>query len=607
MRHLLTSARALVAGAPGPLAALTPPGTEEEPSVLIVEGSRLGQRLAETGAAVTILTAEDLEGLGFAFLADALATAPGVTVNQTGAFGGASAVRIRGAGTDQTLVLMDGVPVGDTSSVGGAFDFARLDIAQVERVEIIRGPQSTLWGSEAIGGIVSITTKKGAGGASAFAEAGSFGTVRGGGALSGRDASGGWRIAASGITSDGISKADEAEGNREADGHRGASLSASLDHDFGPLLLDASVFGSTAETEFDSFDFLAPGFIADGDERSETDELTASVRLRTKDRGGLTHTLLAGGSLIERRNFSDAAPGFAASGQRAILRYQGNAPVGDRVTLAFGGEADLRETDDQETAILSAFALAEVKPLPGLTLSGGLRVDDHEAFGAETTGRASAAWDIRQGITLRASWGQGFKAPSLFQETFFCCGAAEPNPSLAPERSEGFDAGILLTAPRLTVDLGVFRQDTEDLIDFSFADGAYVNIRRAETKGLEFAARADILTWLDIAVSYAFIEAEDESGQPLARIPRHSGDVAFQFDPAGPWSGNLLVRHNGEEEDSFGVVDAWTRLDANARYALSPRLELYARAENLLDADYQQVFGYGTPGRSGLLGVRIGY
>lgn len=587
-----------------PAAARAAAPVEEE---IVVEGSRLGQTLARTGAAVTVITREDLREQGASFLADALAAAPAVTLNQSGPFGGAASVRIRGNGTDQTLVLIDGVPVGDTSAVGGAFDFARLDPAQIEKVEILRGPQSTLWGSEAIGGVVSITTAEPDGTRTLFAEAGSFDTFRGGLALSGATEGGGWRIGVSGISSQGISKADADAGNSEADGHRAQSVSVAYNRALGPLLLDASAFASSAETEFDSFDFTAPGSISDGDERSEVDELTLSLRARTANTRLLDHSLLAGGSLIERRNYAGGAPGFDAAGRRAILRYQATADAYETLTFAFGGEADLREAGDRDSAILSAFALAELEITESFVLSGGLRRDDHDAFEAETTGRVAAAWTPRQGVTFRASWGQGFKAPSLFQETFFCCGAPGPNPDLRPERSAGVDAGVRLSAPRLALDLGVFAQETEDLIDFSFTSGGYVNIAEAETRGVEVSGTVDLFDWLDIGADYAFIEAEDGSGARLARIPRHSGDLRFIVEPAGPWSGTLLVRYNGEEEDNFGTVDAWTRVDATARYALGDGLELYARGENLLDADYQQVFGYGTPGRSGTVGIRYVY
>ena len=195
---------------------------------ITVEGSRLNQTEAEIGTSISIITSEDIEKLGFDFALDAVAAAPGVTINQNGGFGGAASVRIRGAATGQTLVLIDGVPVGDPSLTDGSFNFAYLDTENIERIEVLKGPQSTLWGSDAIGGVVSITTKQpGEGfGGSVFGEYGSFNTFRGGASVGNANDIGDFRLAWSGISSDGISKADEANGNPEEDAYDSSTVSA---------------------------------------------------------------------------------------------------------------------------------------------------------------------------------------------------------------------------------------------------------------------------------------------------------------------------------------------------------------------------------------------
>jgi len=574
--------------------------------IITVEGTRLPLTAAESGTAVTIITKDDLEAIGAVYVIDAIAAVPGVTANQTGSFGGIGSIRLRGTGTDQSVVLLNGVPVGDTSSVGGVFDFARLDATQIERIEVLRGPQSTFWGSEAIGGVIAITTKKAEGGVDAFAEAGSFGSVRGGAALSGRSNRGGWRLGASALTADGISKADRSAGNTETDGHRSQSISAAWDYKLGNAIFDGAIYGSSAETAIDTFDFTAPGAIADGNSRMETDEWTANNRVRIET-GGVDHQFIVGGSLIERANFDNGAASFSANGQRGTLRYQGTITTENTTSVSFGLEKDVRRADGRDASIDSAFLLGSVAIIKGLRATGGLRIDDHSQFGSETTGRAAIAWQAFEGLQFRASYGEGFRAPSLFQQTFFCCSAVAPNQSLAAERSEGFDAGVVLSTPRASLEVGYFQQDTENLIDFSFATGGYINIAEAETKGVEASASLDILTWLSAQMAYTLTEAEDGQGQSLARIPRHKGDLALTVDPVGPWTSSIMLRYNGEEEDNFGVVDAWTRVDVSAQYTLSSSLKVYMRAENLLNESYQQVFGYGTPGRSANVGLRASF
>ncbi|GGY56229.1 TonB-dependent receptor plug domain-containing protein [Parvularcula lutaonensis] len=583
----------------------------QDPDTIVVYGSRLDQTLAEAGTAVTILTREDLERQGYAFAIDALASAPGVTLNQSGGLGGAATIRIRGAASDQTLVLIDGVPVGDTSAPGGGFDFARLDTDQTERIEILRGPQSTLWGSEAIGGVVSITTRSPEPGAgvlsqgAVFAEVGSFDSYRGGvrGTLGNQQHN--LRIGITSVVSDGFSKADEDAGNTEDDGFR--STSASLRHrsDFGAALLDTGLYVQTAETEFDSFDFLAPGFVADGDERSETDELTGHVALSTPEDKIVSHRLFAGYSQIDRSNFTGEVPAFDARGERNILRYQLTADAPDwPVAVTLGAERDGREANDEETSIASGFALAALKPTAGLTLTGGVRIDDHEQFGSETTGRIAVSWQAHPALTLRGNWGQGFKAPSLFQQTFFCCGATAVPVGLMPERSEGFDIGALYFREGFNLEIGYFELDTDDLIDFSFALGGYDNIARAETRGIETAWSVSLPRKLVARGSYTWLEAEDGAGNALARLPEHSGDASLSYE-GETFRATFILRHNGEETDSFGTVDAWTRLDASLSYDVSEKAEIYLRAENLTDTDYQQVFGYGTAGASATVGIRL--
>ncbi|MEL8056341.1 MAG: TonB-dependent receptor [Pseudomonadota bacterium] len=577
---------------------------------VIVEGSRLDQAATEIGSSVTIITAEDIEELGFDFALDAVASAPGVTINSNGAFGGQASVRIRGAATEQTLVLIDGIPVNDPSSPGGGFNFARLDTENIERIEVLKGPQSTLWGTDAIGGVVSIITKRpgdGLGG-SAFGEYGSFNTFRGGASVENGSDIGDFRLALVTTTTDGISKADENNGNTEDDPYEALTLSAKGGLNFGDKArLSADLLWTDAEAEFDSFVFGNQGNVGDGAEVSETQELSGNLAFEASlFDGRLENLALIGFSDIKRENFTNGAPSFDASGDRSILRYQGTLNINETNTLAFGAEREETRVDGDEVYINGLFALYEVKPTEQLTLTGGLRVDDHETFGSETTGRVAVAFNPNETLTLRASWGQGFKAPTLFQLSGG--GFAAPNPNLQPETSQAFDAGVDWRSRdgRLSASLTVFDADIEDLISFAFS--GYFNEAEVETQGVELAGSVEITDWFGVEANYAYIDATDTNGNPLRRIPEHSGDIRFRIDPEGPFSGAVLVRYNGEEPNSATTqVDGWTRVDVNGSYDLNESVELFARIENLLDEEYQQILGYGTPDLSGSVGIRLRY
>ena len=581
---------------------------------IVVDGSRLNQTQSEIGSSVSIITSEEIETLGFDFASDAIAQAPGVTVNTNGPFGGTSTVRIRGALSEQTLVLIDGVAVNDTTSPGGGYDFARLDTDNIERIEILKGPQSTLWGTDAIGGVVSITTKRPDFGlrSTAFAEYGSFNTFRGGASIAGASDIADLRLALTGTSSDGISKADGANGNTEKDGYDALTLSAKGGLNISDdARLSADLLWTEAETEFDSFSFGAQGSVADGDELSETKEFSANMSLTgTLFDGRLENLLLVGYSDIVRDNFTNGAPSFSAEGNRTLLRYQGTLNINEANTLAFGAEREESVSGEDGSSIDGLFALYEVKPVVALTLTGGLRFDDHETFGSETTARLAAAFNPTETLTLRGSWGEGFKAPTIFQTTFFCCSATQPNADLQAERSDAFDVGLDWRSSDGRAEAGVtyFDQDTSNQINFSFAIGGYENIDRVRSKGVEIYGAYQLTDWLRLSADYAYIDAKDGSGNPVIIVPEHSGDLTLAIDPDGPVSGAVLLRYNGEETNSDGsTLDDWTRIDLTGRYELSEQVELYGRVENLLDEQYQQVLGYGTSGLSGRLGLRLRY
>lgn len=588
---------------------------ETKLDTIIVNGSRLDQTMTEIGSSVSVITRDDLEELGVDFALDAIATAPGVTVNQNGAFGGNASVRIRGASNDQTLVLIDGVPVNDPTGTGGGYNFAYLDTDTIERIEVLKGPQSTLWGSDAIGGVVSITTKRPTEGLSGtvFGEYGSFNTLRGGASISNANEIGDFRLAATGLTTDGISKADEANGNSEDDGYDSQTVSAKGGLNLpASVRLETSLMWSDAESEYDSYAFGAQGSVADGDEVTNSETLSGNITLKAPlFDGRLENLVQIGYADIERENTSNGVQSYFTEGDRVLFRYQGTFAINDTNTLAFGTEREETSANEQESSIDSLFALYEFKPVDNLTLTGGIRVDDHETFGSETTGRVAAAWTATDQLTFKASWGQGFKAPSIFQSTYICtfCGLTAPNTNLKAETSEAYDIGVQWQSADERIVLGatLFDQETENMIDFSYTAG-YDNIALVDSQGGELTGAYAINNWLGIAASYTFIDSDDGNGNALARLPESTGNISASFDPDGPFSGAVLVRYNGEETNTDGSeLDSWTRVDLTGSYDLNDTVEIYGRIENLLDEEYQQILGYGTPGLSGSVGVRLRY
>ena len=590
-------------------------GAQTKLDTVIVNGSRIGQTLTEIGSSVSVLTQEDIQRFGADNLGDILANVPSVTVNTNGGFGGVSTVRIRGASSAQTLVLVDGIAVNDPTSPGGGFDLARFDPENIAQIEVLRGAQSTLWGSDAIGGVVSITTKASDVklGGTAFAEYGSYDSQRLGASLGNATELGMFRLSVAQQSSNGISKADSENGNTEDDGFETLSLSGNFGANIGPRTkVKGNLLWSSGETEYDVFDFSAQGSVADGAALNETEEISGNISLSEVSEGGKFENFIQiGFANIDRQDYANSVPSFSAQGSRKQYRYQGTWTPNDTHKLAFGAEREETKSGDEDNAANAIFGLLEWKPVSTLSLTGGARLDDSKTYGSVTTGRFAAAYNPNTALTLRASLGQGFKAPTLFQKTFFCCGATGPNADIDAETSTSFDVGLdwRVLDERLETSITYFNQDIENQIDFSFADGGYTNIARVKSQGIEANAAYQATDWLNIAGTYAYIEADDGAGVRSIRLPRHTADVSVSIAPdSSPFSCTLLMRHNGSELNSNRTtLKSWTRFDLTGAYEFNDAYEVFGRIENVFDETYQQVLGYGTPDRSAYVGVRLRY
>lgn len=585
---------------------------QEVNDVIIVTANRRPQPLSQVGSSVSVVSAEDIERNQQIFVLDALETLPGVSISQNGPFGGTASVSLRGVGGNNTVMLVDGVQLNDASSPGGAYNFGTLDTYNIERIEVLRGPQSVLYGSDAIGGVVNVITKTGGEGLGGkiFAEGGSFNTFRAAGNIFGGNDKLGFNLSASGTSTDGISAADENDGNTEKDGLSSINLSGKV----------TSRVSESVKVEFISnysdnsgdFDSFGP---VDGDNVADTNEFIAVGRIYADALDGrLSNTLSAEYTQIDRKSFTDGVETSDATGKRTNFDYLGVFTVDDAWTLTGGAQHEAtksRVSSDESFTINSLFGETAFTGIKNLVVTGGVRYDDHETFGSETTFRTTASYQIEQtGTKLIANWGQGFKAPSVFQLTYICtfCGLTEPSSGLKPERATGYEFGFeqALADDKVTFGATYFHQKSKDLIDFDFSAG-YVNVNSARSKGVEITLNAELLENLMINANYTYTNAVNlDTNLTLAREPKHLISGSVQWMPIARLSTVLNVTHNGSEEQSFGAgtLDRWTRVDIRVSYELYEDLSVYARIDNLLDEEYQHVLGYGTPDRSFFGGIR---
>lgn len=576
---------------------------------VVVTAARLPTTPVDAPGIHVVETAE-IEAGGAVFAADVLNTIPGVSLYSEGAFGGQTSVRLRGASADKTLVLIDGVPVNDPSSPSGAYDFSSLMLADVERVEVLSGPQSSLWGSSAIGGVVALTTRE-LDGAAVDLEAGSFDTLRGRLAVGTADETRAVSASITGLRTDGISKADAADGNPEEDGFETwtASLAGRVRLADG-LTADARVRYTDSRIDLDGYP--APAFLLDdtGD-RSESRTWSGYGRLRA-EAAGVRHSLSLNLYDIERVSYGGFASTF--TGDRQAWRYVAERDrPSDRWGFTGGIEHEAIRGDasfaDAELSTTSAFAVVRFTPSDRLTTTLGVRHDAPDDFDGETTFRAALAADLGHGFRAGASFGQGFKTPTISQILCdFCFAPAVP---LTPESAEGWDVtlGWRAADDRLEASLTAFRLDVTDQI--AYVGGRYENISRTTADGLEVEAEARLDGGFSLRAGYTFTDAVDRStGLRLLRVPEHAGSLS------AAWEGErarAAVTLRGESEqtdvDGFGtgVRDGFVTVDLAGGYRLTSQVELTGRIENLFDAHYQEVLGYGEPGLAGYVGVRLRY
>ncbi len=573
---------------------------------IIVKGARIETPASNFGSSIFILNSEDIRLRGIRSAIDAISSSPGVTTKKNGSFGGVGSVRIRGASSSQTLVLVDGVPVNDASSPGGGYNFEYLDTSNIERIEVLRGSQSTLWGSDAIGGVVNIFTKSAEDNSvNILSETGSFGLRKLNSEFGLVSNLGKFLFLVDDTSLDGISKADRKDGNIEKDGFETNSYSFKGNTEINNIKIKGLLSYIKSDVEYDSFGFVTG--VQDGDERSITEEFTGNLTIKFNLFGEkLENTFSFNQSDISRDYFTDNNLTFGADGDRKLYRYQGNTGFGKYNKIAFGFEKEESSVSLDKLSIDSLFLLYQFQPIKDLVVSAGIRNDDNKGFSSKTTRKIAAAYKISENISIKSSWGEGFKVPTIFQTTFFCCGAKSANTNIRPEVSTSYDLGFDFSLKdKFSFSLIYFKQDVNNQINFSFSLGGYENIDFVESDGFEISSNSKVSETVNLFINYSYIDSIDGNGLRLINIPKDSGELVLTYVPSSKLSGSMALKYNGSEISTYGNLNSWSRVDINLFYKLNNFSEIYFRVENLFDEDYQQVFGYGTPDRSGLVGIKI--
>ena len=604
---------------------------EDDVTEVVVTATRLETPVDEVSGTILVISADEIEEKQARTVADALRGLPGIDLVSQGGSGKSSSVLLRGGNARFTLVMIDGVEVNDPSNPERTFDFAHFPTGDIERIEVLFGPQSTLYGSDAIGGVINIITKKGTGRPNLVAEveAGSFETFRQHAALRGRSGNVSYSLSADHVDSEGISAASEADGNTERDGYENMSLAGSMGLEFGnggSLRIDARSIDARNE--------LDHGGGSGGDDpnfNGDAEQILLGARLTVFPVDVWELTAGISRNIHERHDLNKPDPvrnftmELEFKGKSEKVELVNNFYVSENSILTLGLDSE-RETGEstffsdefgpfssalpEESARINGIFLQEQYTVgSGLTLTLGTRSDDHSDFGQETTYRAGISFPVSSRTRIRTVYGTGFRAPAIDQ----LFNPDYGNPDLDAERSRGWDAGFETVLGReIAASLAWHLTKYDDLIAWfdadgdpnTWDDGSYENISTAQTEGVDLSLDARLKT-VSVGINGSWLKTEDDQGEELLRRPETRWGTWIGFDLTEKVTLTADAVYVGERKDWGDVtLGSYTLIDLAGSFRVNKALDIFGRVQNLFDEKYEEAGGYGTPGLSAYFGIR---
>jgi len=594
-------------------------------SRVIVSATRLPTPEDEIASSVTLITAADIEAQQARTLPDILQRVPGLNIVQSGGVGAVTSIFMRGTNSNHVKIYVDGIDVADPSTPADAFNLANLQLADIDRIEVLRGPQSGLYGSDAIGGAISIVTKPGAGPAqlAGSLEGGSFGTFNQTASLSGSTTDFNYVLNADHLRSTdslvtpldvlapGEQRNPDSYDNKSFSTKLGAQLTTDLDVRAVARYVDTTLLF----TNDDFFDSIPDAVRSREDAQQLYTRASAHLALFA---GRFDETLGVGYSLDRT---SDSGPEAAASvnrGNRLKVDWQGNIKLADTQVLTVGAEHERDAIQaspiSASTTVNSGFAQLQSGFDAQFFDTVSVRYDNNDRFGGKTTYRIAPAYIISAtGTTFKGSVGSGFKAPTLNQLfVSFPAFGFLANPDLKPETSVGYDVGFeqALFLKRLNFGVTYFHNHIRDLINGNDTFSSDINVGRATTYGTESFVAYTPVAQVALRADFTHTIARDDIlDVQLLRRPRTKVSFSGTWQASNALSLSTTVVYVGPWAD--GTRETFTPVTAGgygttniaANYALSPKLSLFARINNLFDRRYEDPVGFDHPGLGLFAGV----
>jgi vitamin B12 transporter len=610
-------------------------------SDVVISATKTNMNTLELANSITVIDSSEISSRGKINVFELLKTEYGVSYTTQGPIGTLSNISIRGGNSGNTVVLVDGIKMNLTSDPSNVYDFANLTTDQISRIEILRGPQSLLYGSDALSGVVNIITKKGNGkpSVSLLAEGGSYNSFKGALGITGSTNKFNYTLSLSRTKSDGFSAAGEKYGNTEKDGYEGNNFSTRLGYDFSNNSY-INLYLRFIKTDAD-YDQHGGEFGDDPTYKYNQEEFVSRVEGGFKLFDGLWDQKIGFSYLknVRKYNYDSTLNNPSSSrslydGKRFTVDWLNNFNITDDHKLIFGFDAETEQAATQfflnsafgpfesiisesKATIFGFYLQDQLKLGNSFFATSGIRYDNHDKFGPAVTYRFAPAYIFWQtGTKLKATIGTGFKAPSIFYlyDPFF------GNENLDPERSIGWDAGVEQFFFQQSISFGVtyFHNNFTDLIglDDNFKS---INIDEAETKGIEVFLNVNATSNLKIKTNYTFLETEDKSegspdkNMPLLRRPKHKAALitTYRFLERGDITMEIIYVGKRDDKD-FSTFPAarvtmadYTVVNFAAQFDVTDWIMINGRIENIFDKDYEEVLGYATYGFSGTIGVKV--
>ena len=594
------------------------------------------------GSSVTVITAEDIEAKKYLNIKDIIKGAPNIDVVSNGGLGSSTSVFMRGADSKNTLILLDGIMVNDPSSIDRSANIANFTVDNIERIEIVRGPLSVLYGSNATAGVINIITKKGSGKPSFYAgaEGGSFKTWKAYGGTDGSLDKFNYSLSASLIDTEGFSAANadndripQGPNTSEKDGWDNSTLSGQFGFDITSQFSINAVFRyMESEIREDSWNFAGyaydnPSASGSKEQRTESDQIFGKVSMHNIlfDDFLQSELYIQGAKQDRQSYFNTGAKSYDFAGEDREFGWQGTLDFSNNIlslgALYFEEEMTSASStiNDQKTNTKSLWFQDQLFIGESFDIVAGLRVDQHDRFGSEPIYRIAPAYMINETQTLlKASYGTGYRAPSLYELFHPVIG----NVNLEPEKSTGWDVGFEQSLDNQNISFGAtYFDDTYDnriAWDWTIPTiwgGAYNQLPGStDISGVEVFTNWQVTNNLDLVLNYSYLTTKDPDGKALPRRPfnKCSLNIRYRFLEKGLlntdifWVGDrdaipFAADLNG---NPVSTLDSYTVVNISAHYDLSDTIQIYGRIDNLFDEEYEEAWSYATPNLSGYIGLK---